>query len=236
MKYLKAVGLTLLLTVMACERKADLKSDEARYSYAVGHQIGRNMKSQDLKIDTKAFVTAMKQTLEGKDLQMTEKEMREAMRKMSEMRRTKRMEKAQGNKKQGTEYLAKNKSKEGVKVTATGLQYRVLKEGEGAKPKKEDTVKVHYKGTLIDGTEFDSSYKRNRPAEFPVQAVIPGWTEALQLMPVGSKWELVIPSELGYGEMGNPKIPGNSVLIFEVELLDIVKKPDSKVSKAKKKK
>ena len=121
-------------------------------------------------------------------------------------------------------FLIKNKSKNGVKTSDSGLQYEVITEGKGKKPKSDDVVKVHYKGTLIDGTEFDSSYKRNSPAEFPVTAVIRGWTEALQMMPVGSKWKLYIPPDLAYGEAGRPSIPGNSVLIFEVELLDIIKK------------
>jgi len=123
--------------------------------------------------------------------------------------------------KKGEEYLKKNKEKAGVKTTASGLQYRVLKEGAGISPVATSKVKVHYKGTLIDGTEFDSSYKRNQPAEFQLNQVIPGWTEGLQLMKVGSKYELTIPSSLAYGDRDNQSIPGNSVLIFEVELLEV---------------
>ncbi len=136
----------------------------------------------------------------------------------------KQMEKASENSKIGEEYLKKNREKEGVKVTASGLQYKVLKEGTGISPKATDFVKVHYRGTLIDGTEFDSSYKRNQPAEFQLNQVIPGWTEGLQLMKVGSKFQLTIPSSLGYGERGNQSIPGNSVLLFDVELLDVKQK------------
>ena len=123
--------------------------------------------------------------------------------------------------------ILKNKAKEGVKVTATGLQYRVLKSGSGkVSPKETDTVKVHYKGTLIDGTEFDSSYERKEPTQFVLNRVIKGWTEALKLMKEGDKWELVIPSEIGYGERGAPPVIGpNAVLIFEVELLDIESTP-----------
>ncbi len=134
------------------------------------------------------------------------------------------MDKAKENSKIGEEYLQKNKGKEGIKVTKSGLQYKVLKEGAGIIPKATDVVKVHYRGTLIDGTEFDSSYKRNQPAEFQLNQVIPGWTEGLQLMKVGSKYQLTIPSNLAYGERGNQGIPGNSVLIFEVELLDVKQK------------
>jgi FKBP-type peptidyl-prolyl cis-trans isomerase FkpA/FKBP-type peptidyl-prolyl cis-trans isomerase FklB len=135
----------------------------------------------------------------------------------------KRMKAAEENKAKGEAFLSQNKAKEGVHTTASGLQYRVLREGTGPKPKATDVVTVHYTGRLIDGTEFDSSYKRNEPAKFQLDSVIKGWTEGLQLMPTGSKYELVIPAELGYGPMGNQAIPGNSVLIFEVELLGIGK-------------
>jgi FKBP-type peptidyl-prolyl cis-trans isomerase len=129
------------------------------------------------------------------------------------------------NKKEGEAYLAANAKKPGVKTTESGLQYKVLKAGDGATPKKTDTVRVHYHGTLTDGTVFDSSVERKQPAEFPVNRVIPGWTEALQLMKVGDKWQVTIPSDLAYGEQGTPGGPigPNSVLVFEVELLDIVK-------------
>jgi FKBP-type peptidyl-prolyl cis-trans isomerase len=131
----------------------------------------------------------------------------------------------------GTAFLEENKAKEGVKVTPSGLQYKVIQEGTGNTPTADDRVKTHYRGTLIDGTEFDSSYKRNRPAEFPVKGVIKGWTEALQLMKEGGKWELYIPANLAYGERGRPNIPANSTLIFEIELLEI-DKPDPNANKA----
>ncbi|MBS1945641.1 MAG: FKBP-type peptidyl-prolyl cis-trans isomerase, partial [Bacteroidetes bacterium] len=133
--------------------------------------------------------------------------------------------KAEGNLAEGRAFLAENGKKPGIVTTATGLQYEVLQMGNGPKPTADQTVKVNYRGTLINGKEFDSSYKRGEPAEFPVNAVIPGWTEALQLMPVGSRWKLFIPSDLAYGQHGaGADIPGNSTLIFEVELMDIVKK------------
>jgi FKBP-type peptidyl-prolyl cis-trans isomerase len=165
---------------------------------------------------------AVSDVLNGKDPKITEQEMQDSMQKMYEKRRENMKAEADKNKKEGEEFLAKNKEQGDVKTLESGLQYQVMSAGEGAKPGENDTVKVHYKGTLIDGTEFDSSYKRDKPAEFPVKAVIPGWTEALQLMKKGGKWKLWIPSELAYGERGRPSIPPNSVLIFEVELLDIV--------------
>lgn len=212
----------MTLAVVACEKKVNLDNDRAKYSYAVGQQIGRNMKSQSIDLDINAFTLAIKHQIEGKESMLTDEEVRKAMSKMAENRNKKRREEAEVNKKAGQEYLEKNKAKNGVKVTDSGLQYEVLTEGKGKKPKSTDKVKVHYKGTLIDGTEFDSSYKRNSPAEFPVDRVIPGWTEALTLMTVGSKWKLYIPSDLAYGEAGRPSIPPNSVLLFEVELLEVL--------------
>src|SRR5688572_6631726 len=135
---------------------------------------------------------------------------------------TKAQELGVRSKKEGEDFLAANKSKEGVKSTATGLQYKVIKEGKGPKPKPTDVVKVHYRGTLLNGTEFDSSYKRGEPVEFPLGQVIPGWTEGVQLMTVGSKYQFFIPGDLAYGERGNQGIPPNSTLQFEVELLEIV--------------
>jgi FKBP-type peptidyl-prolyl cis-trans isomerase FklB len=145
--------------------------------------------------------------------------------------RTKQMEKqkvaGEKNRKEAEAFLAENKKKEGVKVTASGLQYKVIKAGTGPMPKADDTVVTHYRGTLTDGTEFDSSYKRNEPATFPVKGVIKGWTEALQMMPVGSKWQLVIPGDLAYGERGSPpKIGPNATLQFDIELIEI-KKPET---------
>lgn len=141
------------------------------------------------------------------------------------------------NKTKGASFLAENSKKDGIKVTASGLQYKVLTEGKGKKPKADDKVSVHYKGTLLDGTVFDSSYERNQPAEFPVNGVIPGWVEALQLMPEGSKWQLFIPSDLAYGDRGTPNIPPNSVLTFEVELLSVLPeaKPETAPAPAPKK-
>jgi FKBP-type peptidyl-prolyl cis-trans isomerase len=153
---------------------------------------------------------------------LSDQEMQDAMMSLQKEMQNKAAELGVKSKKEGEDFLAANKSKEGVKTTASGLQYKVLKEGKGPKPKSTDTVKVHYRGTLLDGTEFDSSYKRGEPVEFPLDQVIKGWTEGLQLMPAGSKYQFWIPANLAYGEPGNRGIPPNSTLIFEVELLEIV--------------
>jgi FKBP-type peptidyl-prolyl cis-trans isomerase len=217
-----AVGAAMTLVLVGCD-KPDLKSDKGQYSYAIGYQVAKNMKSQGVEIDSKAFAAAVKDVMAGKDPALNENDMRDAMRKMAEGRREKDKQKSDENLKKSEEYLAANKAKDGVKTTASGLQYKVISEGKGKMPTDNSLVEVHYKGTLIDGTEFDSSYKRNSPAQFPVKGVIPGWTEALKLMKEGSKYELYIPPALGYGEQGNPSIPGNSALVFEVELLKIIK-------------
>jgi len=209
-----------LLVAVGCTKKLD--TDLKKASYAIGQQIGGNMKQQNIEIDADVMSMAMKDAIKG-DSKMTKEEIQQAMMKLQESAMKKQQEAAEENKKKGAEFLEKNKSAEGVKVTASGLQYKVEKEGDGKTPSKTDTVKAHYKGTLIDGTQFDSSYDRGQPAEFPVQGVIPGWSEALQMMKVGSKYKLFIPPELAYGASGRPGIPANSVLVFEVELMEIVK-------------
>lgn len=209
------------LALTACN-KPDLKSDKGQASYAIGQQIGQNLKAQNIDFDAKTLVTSMKDAAIGKS-EMSKEEIQKAMMKLQESAMKKQQEEGETNKKKSAEFLEKNKTAEGVKTTASGLQYIVLKEGDGPIPKKEDTVKCHYTGTLINGEKFDSSVDRGQPAEFPVSGVIAGWTEALQMMKVGSKYKLFIPPELGYGAAGRPGIPPNSALIFEVELLEIVK-------------
>lgn len=217
-----AVAALAVLTITSCEKKADLKSDKGQASYAIGQQIGKNLKAQNIDIDPATLAVAMKDAMAGKS-DMKDDEIQKAMMKLQENAMKKQQEAAEDNKKKSAEFLEKNKTAEGVKVTASGLQYKVEKEGDGPMPKKEDTVKCHYTGTLISGEKFDSSVDRGQPAEFPVAGVIPGWTEALQMMKVGSKYKLFIPAELAYGASGRPGIPANSALIFEVELLEIVK-------------
>lgn len=217
-----AVAAVAILAITSCEKKADLKSDKGQASYAIGQQIGKNLKAQNIDIDPATLAVAMKDAMAGKS-DMKDDEIQKAMMKLQENAMKKQQEAAEDNKKKSAEFLEKNKTAEGVKVTASGLQYKVEKEGDGPMPKKEDTVKCHYTGTLINGEKFDSSVDRGQPAEFPVAGVIPGWTEALQMMKVGSKYKLFIPAELAYGASGRPGIPANSALIFEVELLEIVK-------------
>jgi FKBP-type peptidyl-prolyl cis-trans isomerase FkpA len=211
----------LMLTLTACN-KPDLKSDKGQASYAIGQQIGKNLKAQNIEIDPKTLAASLSDAMQGKS-EMKDEDIQKAMMKLQEMAMKKQQEEGEANKKKSADFLEKNKSVEGVKTTASGLQYQVITEGNGATPKKDDTVKCHYTGTLIDGTKFDSSVDRGQPAEFPVSGVIPGWTEALQMMKVGSKYKLFIPPELAYGPAGRPGIPANSALVFEVELLEIVK-------------
>lgn len=212
----------LLVTLTACN-KPDLKSDKGQASYAIGQQIGKNLKAQSIEVDPKTLALSLADAAAGVQSKMTDEEIQKAMMKLQEMAMKKQQEEAETNKTKSAEFLEKNKSAEGIKTTASGLQYQVLTEGTGATPTKDDNVKCHYTGTLIDGTKFDSSVDRGQPAEFPVSGVIPGWTEALQMMKVGSKYKLFIPPELAYGPAGRPGIPANSALIFEVELLEVVK-------------
>ena len=221
-------ALFLATSMIACNKQdfnkpISLTNDKAKVSYVIGQQIGSNLKSQNVDIDVQVMGASIKDVLDGKESRMTKEEMNDAIMKMRQAMVAKQEKAAIENKVQGEAFLKENKAKDGVTVTASGLQYEVLTKGKGNSPKATDTVSVHYKGTLIDGSEFDSSYKRKAPAQFPVNGVIKGWTEALQLMKPGSKWKLYIPSELAYGATSRPQIPGHSVLIFEVELLEIIK-------------
>lgn len=211
------------LSVVGCDGNKTPKTDKEKYSYAIGYQFAKNLKQQNVDFDAGAMSKAIKDVAGNKEPSLNEQETQAVMQKMYEDRNSKMKEEGEANLKKGQDYLAANKDKEGVKTTETGLQYKVLSEGSGAKAKEGNTVVVHYKGTLIDGTEFDSSYKRNEPIEFPLRkgALIDGWIEGLQLMNKGAKYQFIIPPELAYGDRPRPSIPPNSVLVFEVELVDI---------------
>lgn len=214
----------LVLVAASCEKKVKLDNDQAKAGYAIGQQIGNNLKAQNVEVDAKALALSISDALSGKPSQLTPEEINQSLMKLQENMGKKAQQEAEKNLEAGKQFLEKNKAEAGFTVTKSGLQIKIEKEGTGPKPSAEDTVKVHYKGTLSTGEQFDSSYDRGQPAEFPVNGVIPGWTEALQLMKVGSKAKLVIPAEIGYGASQRPGIPANSVLVFEVELLEVVKK------------
>ena len=203
-----------------------LKDEKEKTSYALGMNIAHTIKTQPLDLDQAAFIQGVKDVLAGGKTLLTEEEMGAALAVLQTEMNAKAAEKAKQlgemNKTEGAAFLAANSSKEGVVTLPSGLQYKIITEGTGPKPTSADTVVCNYRGTLISGKEFDSSYKRGRPATFAVGGVIHGWTEALQLMPVGSKWQLFIPPDLAYRERGaGPDIGPNATLIFEVELISI---------------
>jgi FKBP-type peptidyl-prolyl cis-trans isomerase FklB len=222
MKKLIAIAIVLSLfggTIMA-QKAAAPKTKKDKVSYSLGVVLGKDIKSkmQGLDINNGVFLQGIKDAINSSNLAMSEKDVEATMTSFQQEMMVKMQAKAEKNKKDGEAFLAANKIKEGVVTLPSGLQYKILVAGNGAKPTANQTVKCNYRGTLVDGTEFDSSYKRGEPTEFPVGQVIKGWVEALQLMPIGSKWQLFIPSNLAYGENGGPGGP-NAVLIFELELI-----------------
>lgn len=219
----------MAISLNAADSTPAFKSDKEKTSYAIGIDVGNNLKRNGLDLEVDQFAAGFKASFSGGKALLTDEEVKQTltalMQSMREKAMAKQKEAGAANIKEGKDFLEANKKKDGVVVLPSGLQYKVVKAGTGATPKASDTVKTHYRGTLINGTEFDSSYKRNEPAEFPVGGVIKGWTEALQKMQVGSKWQLFIPSELAYGESGaGADIPPNAVLIFDIELLEVVSK------------
>jgi FKBP-type peptidyl-prolyl cis-trans isomerase FklB len=221
------VGLGFAVFAAHAEEKLDLNQSKQRISYSIGSNIGSSFKQQDLELDPKALAAGISDAMTGKPA-LTEAEIRQTLEQFQTELKSKMevKQKALGEKniKEGESFLAENSKKDGVKTTSTGLQYKAMKTGTGKSPKATDTVKVHYHGTLIDGTVFDSSVDRGEPVTFALNEVIPGWTEALQLMKEGDKWKLFIPSKLAYGSRSaSEKIGPNSALVFEVELLSIEK-------------
>lgn len=210
-----------------------LKTQKDKFSYALGMKMGANLQRQSVPVDATILARGLKDGLAGGKTLLTDAEAQAAITAVQDEMRKQQQEKmkqaGEVNKKEGTDFLAANKGKDGVVTQPGGLQYKILTEGKGPKPTASDSVVCNYRGTLINGTEFDSSYKRGQPATFPVGGVIKGWTEALQLMPVGSKWQLFIPPDLAYGERGaGADIGPDSTLIFEVELLSIEDKSKDK--------
>jgi len=210
--------------VTGCDKKPKLDNDKQKASYAIGQQIGKNLKSQNIEVDAKTLSYSVIEAYTAKDTDkpmITPEEQQKALMSLQEGIAKKAEAEGEKNKAEGMAFLEKNKSNPGVKTTASGLQYIIETEGTGKSPKPEETVKVHYKGTLTNGSVFDSSIDRGQPAEFPLNQVIRGWTEGIQLLKVGSKAKLFIPPDLAYGNQPRPGIPENSVLIFEVELLGV---------------
>lgn len=219
-----AAAALILSAVQVSAGDSELKTLTDRVSYIFGYNIGQKFKQDQVEVNVDVVAQALADATEGAEPRLTQEEMMTAMRALQDMQQAKQNKLMEvvgtANQKEGAEFLAANAKKSGVVTTDSGLQYKVLTEGKGPKPTSSSTVSVHYRGTLLDGTEFDSSYTRGEPVSFGVTQVIAGWTEALQLMPEGSKWELYIPSDLAYGAGGaSGAIGPNATLIFEVELL-----------------
>ena len=209
--------------------KPELTSEKEKESYSLGYQFGGNLKRQPIDIDLEVIMRGIRDAYDGKKSMLTPEEMKELIgglkKKAWTVQQKRYQEKASANLKEGEAFLAENAKKEGVITLPSGLQYKALREGSGPIPKATDTVTVHYRGTLVDGSEFDSSYARGEPSTLNVFGVIPGWTEALQLMQTGAKWQLFVPAELAYGKRQFGRIPPNSALIFELELLSVAEGP-----------
>jgi len=228
-KWLMILVVALLAAQVSAEETLVFKTQKEKVSYSVGVETAKNLKQQGIEVDVDLFIKGLRDGLSGGKLLMSEDEIAKIMAIVHGEVRQKRMQlmrartkNEEENRKEGETFLSENRAKGSVVTLPSGLQYKILKAGGGRKPTEADTVECHYRGTLIDGTEFDSSYRRGQPATFKLTGVIPGWKEALQLMPVGSKWQLFIPSQLAYGIRGmGDKIGQSTTLIFEVELLAI---------------
>jgi FKBP-type peptidyl-prolyl cis-trans isomerase FklB len=215
------VTFSLVLPLFGQEKSLQLKDQKDKVSYSLGLNIGFNLGRQNISINPDVLTAGIKDAIAGKP-QLTTEQVKETMAAFEKDMTEKQKVAGEKNAAEGTKFLEENKKKDGVKTTASGLQYKSIKEGTGAQPKGNDTVTVNYRGTLINGTEFDSSYKRGQPATFPLNGVIKGWTEGLQLMKAGSKYQLFIPPNLAYGDRAvGPDISANSTLIFDVELIGV---------------
>ncbi len=226
LRWIAVLGIMLFASSVYAGDNIELKDQKDKVSYSIGINIGNNLKRQSVEVNPDILLQGIKDVLSGGKTLMTEQEVKQTMmdfqKDMMAKHQARMKELGEKNEKEGEAFLAENKKKEGVITLPSGLQYKVIKEGEGKTPIATDMVTVHYRGTLIDGKEFDSSYTRGQPVTFPVKGVIPGFSEALQLMKVGSKWQLFIPSNLAYGERGaGEEIGPNATLIFDIELISI---------------
>ncbi len=226
LRWVIVLGIIFFVSNVYAVEKLSLKDSKDKVSYSMGVRVGSSLKKESIDINQDAFIQGFKDALSGDKKLMTDEEVNETLmnfqKEMMAKEAARLRELGEKNKKEGEAFLAENKKKEGVVTLPSGLQYKIIKEGDGKVPTMNDIVTIHYRGTLIDGTEFDSSYSRGQPATFPVKGVISGFSEALQLMKVGSKWQLFIPPNLAYGERGaGEDIGPNATLIFEVELLSI---------------
>jgi FKBP-type peptidyl-prolyl cis-trans isomerase FklB len=214
--------LSLSVNAWGKEPAGGLKTDKQKFSYSAGYQIGQNLKRQNLDLDSKAFSQGAQDAIADAKPRLKPEEMQAAFQAQQKKDMEKQAAAAKKNLDAGKAFLEANKKKDGVTTTASGLQYKIITEGKGKQPKATDTVVAHYRGTLINGTEFDSSYQRNEPATFPVGGVIKGWQEVLPLMKEGAKWQVYIPSDLAYGPRGAGRDIGpNETLIFDIELVSV---------------
>jgi len=222
-----AVLVLSLSSVCWSEEKTNLKDQKARDSYSLGYEFGGNLKRQEIELDREVLLRAVQDALDNKNPGLSREEIRDTILKLRQktmvMQDRRFRERAAKNLAEGKAFRAKNETKEGVKVLPSGLQYKIISEGTGTSPNETDAVTVNYRGTFIDGSEFDSSYGRSEPATMNMIGVIPGWKEALPLMKTGSKWQIFLPPELGYGARQYGRIPANSALIFELELIAVKK-------------
>jgi FKBP-type peptidyl-prolyl cis-trans isomerase len=222
MKIFKSALVILLSFSFMHAHAAKVESDLEKLSYSMGIFFGQSVSRQGMELDNAAFLQAVEDVLNSSELKLSKEEMQQILSDYQKKEQEERAAAATSNKANGEKYLADNKKKEGVVTLESGLQYKIITAGEGEKPGADSNVIVHYRGTLIDGTEFDSSYSRGEPATLGVNQVIKGWQEVLKLMPVGSKWQIVVPSNLAYGERGaGGAISPNSTLLFDIELLEI---------------